>query len=88
MGLHILCAELTVEFLAFSKSVGNDLSTPRPELGFDGLKPGDRWCLCVERWVEALGAGVAPPVVLAATHVSVLEFANLEDLNAHAADSS
>lgn len=83
-GLHILCAEMTEAFLAFSKSVGNDLSTPHPAFGFDGLKPGDRWCLCVGRWVEALEAGFAPPVVLEATHVSALEFADLADLEAHA----
>lgn len=86
MGLHILCAEITSEFLEFSKSVGNDLSTPHPEFGFDGLKPGDRWCLCVNRWVEAMEAGMAPPVVLEATHVSALEFADLADLKTHAVE--
>jgi len=84
MGLHILCAEMTAEFLEFSKAAGNDLSTPHPEMGFDGLKPGDRWCLCVQRWVEAFEAGAAPSVVLEATHVSSLEFADLDDLKAHA----
>ena len=86
-GLHILCAEMTAEFLEFSKSRGNDLSTPVPSFNFDGLKPGDRWCLCVTRWTEALEAGMAPPVVLEATHVSALEFADLDDLKAHAVES-
>ena len=86
MGLHILCAEMTEEFLTFSKEAGNDLSTPHPEFGFDGLKPGDRWCLCVMRWAEALEAGKAPPVVLEATHVSSLEFVDLDDLKAHAVE--
>jgi uncharacterized protein (DUF2237 family) len=83
-GLHIVCAQMTEEFLAFTRSRGNDLSTPRPEWGFPGLKPGDRWCLCVERWREALQFGVAPPVVLEATHLSTLEFVELEDLERHA----
>ena len=86
-GLHILCAEMTAEFLEFSKSRGNDLSTPVPSFNFDGLKPGARWCLCVTRWTEALEAGMAPPVVLEATHVSALEFADLDDLKAHAVES-
>lgn len=85
-GLHILCAEMTQEFLAFSKSAGNDLSTPMPQFQFEGLKPGDRWCLCVTRWAEALEAGAAPLVVLEATHVSSLEFVDLDDLKAHAAE--
>ncbi len=85
-GLHILCAEMTEEFLTFSKMAGNDLSTPMPEYHFPGLEPGDRWCLCVLRWKEALEAGMAPPVVLAATHVSTLEFVDLDDLKAHAVD--
>ena len=67
-GLHTVCAVMTAEFLAFSKSVGNDLSTPVPDYGFPGLKPGDRWCLCAPRWKEALDAGMAPKVVLEATH--------------------
>ena len=83
-GLHIVCAEMTAKFLAFTRSRGNDLSTPAPELGFPGLRPGDRWCLCVERWREAWEAGVAPPVVLEATHISALEFIMLEDLQRHA----
>jgi uncharacterized protein (DUF2237 family) len=85
-GLHLVCAEVTDEFLRFSLSRGNDLTTPVPAFGFPGLKAGDRWCLCVERWKEALQAGVAPPVILAATHVSALEFVELDDLRAHAAD--
>tara|TARA_B100000700_G_scaffold297217_1_gene361920 strand:+ start:1464 stop:1775 length:312 start_codon:yes stop_codon:yes gene_type:complete len=84
VGLHILCAEVTEEFLEYSNSVGNDLSTPAPEYQFDGLKPGDRWCLCVSRWVEAMEAGVAPPVILEATSVSALEFVDLDDLKKHA----
>lgn len=83
-GLHTLCAEMTDEFLTFSKSRGNDLSTPIEEYGFPGLKSGDCWCLCVLRWKEALLAGMAPRVVLEATHMSVLEFVDLEDLRSHA----
>jgi len=85
VGVHAICAVMTEEFLAFSASVGNDLSTPRPELGFAGLAPGDRWCLCAGRWQEALDAGVAPPVVLEATHALALEFSSRDDLRAHAA---
>jgi uncharacterized protein (DUF2237 family) len=85
IGVHGVCAVMTEEFLTFSSSVGNELSTPRPELGFAGLEPGDRWCLCAARWEEALAAGVAPPVVLEATHVLALEFSSLDDLEAHAA---
>jgi uncharacterized protein (DUF2237 family) len=73
--------------LAFSASRGNDLSTPTPHYGFPGLRPGDRWCLCVERWQEALEAGVAPPVILEATHISALEFVSLEQLQAHAVEA-
>ena len=83
-GLHIVCAEMTAEFLEFSRSRGNDLSTPGPEWGFPGLRPGDRWCLCVERWREALEAGMAPRVFLEATHISTLEFVTLDDLQRHA----
>jgi uncharacterized protein (DUF2237 family) len=83
-GLHTLCAIMTEEFLRFSTAVGNDLVTPIPEFGFPGLISGDRWCLCVTRWQEAFEAGCAPPVVLAATHISALEFVSLEDLRAHA----
>ncbi|MCC6492979.1 MAG: DUF2237 domain-containing protein [Pirellulales bacterium] len=85
-GLHIVCVEVTDEFLEFSKSRGNDLSTPQPMYHFPGLVAGDRWCLCVERWKEALDAGMAPAVVLAATHISALEFVDLEDLQAYAID--
>jgi uncharacterized protein len=83
-GLHLVCVRATAAFLEFSKSVGNDLSTPRPEYQFPGLRPGDRWCLCATRWTEAKAAGVAPPVVLEATHISMLEFATLEELREHA----
>lgn len=85
VGSHTVCVVLTAAFLAFSKSRGNDLSTPRPEWGFPGLKPGDRWCLCAPRFAEALEAGMAPRVVLGATHEKALEFVTLEDLRAHAA---
>lgn len=85
-GLHVVCAEMTEEFLQFSRSRGNDLTTPVPELAFPGLLPGDRWCLCVTRWQEALEAGCAPAVVLEATHVSALEFVTLEELRAHQVD--
>src|SRR5207249_943142 len=74
VGIHVVCARMTAEFLAFSRRRGNDLSTPVPEWGFPGLKPGDRWCLCASRWKEALKAGVAPPVHLKSTHISALEF--------------
>jgi uncharacterized protein len=83
-GRHTVCARMTAEFLAFSRARGNDLSTPRPEFGFPGLRPGDRWCLCAARWVEALAAGMAPKVVLASTHRSVLEIVPLEVLMTHA----
>lgn len=85
-GRHVVCAQMTRAFLAFSKARGNDLSTPAPAHGFAGLEPGDRWCLCAARWQEALQAGVAPPVVLAATHEAALEVVRLEDLFAHAVD--
>jgi uncharacterized protein (DUF2237 family) len=83
-GVHVVCAEMTAEFLEFSRSRGNDLLTPNPLYQFPGLKPGDRWCLCAARWKEAYDAGVAPAVVLEATHVSSLEFASLDELKAHA----
>jgi uncharacterized protein (DUF2237 family) len=83
-GFHAVCAVMTVEFLEFSRSVGNDLSTPQPQWMFAGLKPGDRWCVVAARWQEAFEAGVAPPVVLEATHAAALEFASLADLEAHA----
>lgn len=84
VGTHVVCARVTADFLAFSQAVGNDLSTPRPEWRFPGLRPGDRWCLCVRRWKEALTAGVAPPVILEATHASTLQFVDLETLQQHA----
>ena len=83
-GLHTVCAQVTEEFLAFSQARGNDLVTPNPALRFPGLVPGDRWCLCVLRWREALEAGVAPPVHLEATHISALEFVDLDVLQQHA----
>ena len=79
-GVHTVCAVMTEEFLAFSKAAGNDLSTPVPQYQFPGLKPGDKWCLCASRWQEAYDAGKAPQVVLEATHMSTVEFANIEDL--------
>jgi uncharacterized protein (DUF2237 family) len=79
-GVHVVCAQVTAEFLAFTQSQGNDLSTPVPDYDFPGLKPGDRWCLCAARWQEALEAGVAPPVVLAATHEAALKHIDLADL--------
>lgn len=85
-GAHVVCAELTEEFLAFTKSKGNDLSTPAPMFDFPGLKPGDRWCLCAARWKEALDAGVAPPVILSATHAVAVEYVSLDELKQHAAD--
>lgn len=81
---HTVCAQVTSEFLAFSLSQGNDLSTPRPEFNFPGLQAGDRWCLCVARWEEAFLVGVAPPVILAATHERALEVVELDELKAHA----
>jgi len=83
-GSHTVCAEMTEEFLAFSVSRGNDLSTPRPEYGFEGLKPGDHWCVCAPRWLEASEAGVAPPVILESTHEQCLESISLADLKYHA----
>lgn len=83
-GLHLVCVRVTAEFLAFSKQAGNDLTTPMPHYNFPGLRPGDRWCLCATRWTEAKEAGVAPKVVLEATHMSMLEFATLDELREHA----
>jgi uncharacterized protein (DUF2237 family) len=87
-GSHTVCAVMTAEFLAFSRSRGNDLSTPHPEWGFPGLKPGDRWCLCAPRWQEALAAGQAPRVALRATHAGALDYCELEDLKRLAVDLS
>ncbi|NMG58564.1 DUF2237 domain-containing protein [Geitlerinema sp. P-1104] len=86
-GSHTVCAQVTEEFLAYTKQRGNDLSTPVGAYQFPGLKPGDRWCLCASRWQEAISAGVAPPIVLAATHENVLETIPLEILQEYALDS-
>jgi len=82
-GSHTVCALMTDAFLAFSRSRGNDLSTPRPEYGFPGLRAGDRWCLCAPRWQEAFLAGTAPSVVLEATHAGALMYCELDDLRSH-----
>jgi len=87
VGVHAVCAVMTAEFLSFSASVGNDLSTPAPHFGFPGLVPGDQWCLCAPRWQEAFEAGMAPKVLLASCHLAALEFCSLEDLRAHAVDA-
>lgn len=87
-GQHLVCAVLTAEFLEFSQARGNDLSTPRPEFDFPGLKPGDRWCLCAARWEEARRAGCAPQVVLEATAIQALQILSLEQLRQHAAPAS
>ena len=84
-GSHTVCAQMTAEFLAFSKYLGNDLSTPRPEYGFAGLKPGDQWCLCASRFAQAHDEGCAPKVSLAATHQRALKIVSLEVLKANAA---
>jgi uncharacterized protein (DUF2237 family) len=86
LGRHVVCARVTEAFLAFSRAQGNDLSTPVPETGFPGLKPGDCWCLCAARWKEALDAGVAPKIRLASTEESALEVVTLEELSEHALD--
>lgn len=84
IGVHVVCVRVTAEFLAFSASRGNDLSTPSGDGSFPGLKPGDCWCLCAMRWQEAFDAGMAPQVRLESTHMRAIEFVNLEDLKAHA----
>ena len=84
IGSHTVCAVMTAAFLDFSQAAGNDLSTPHPEFGFSGLKPGDRWCLCAPRWQQALEAGQAPSVILEATHRGALDYCRLEDLKRHA----
>jgi uncharacterized protein (DUF2237 family) len=86
LGCHAVCAVMTAEFLAFSKERGNDLSTPRPEFGFEGLQPGDRWCLCAPRWREALEAGMAPAVVLEATGEAALQYVSRSILEEYAVD--
>ena len=83
-GVHVVCAQMTAEFLTFTKQQGNDLSTPIPAYDFPGLKPGDRWCLCASRWQEAKEAGVAPPVILDATHIRALEVVSLDELKQYA----
>ncbi len=87
-GTHVVCARMTQSFLEFSLSHGNDLITPRPQWRFPGLKAGDRWCLCVNRWHEAFLAGVAPPVVLESTHLQALQTVSLDDLKQHAVPQS
>lgn len=87
VGMHVVCAQMTDEFLQFSQERGNDLLTPVPEYNFPGLKAGDCWCLCATRWQEAADADMAPPVKLASTHISALEFVSVKDLQAHALDS-
>lgn len=88
VGQHTVCIVATQEFLAFSKAKGNDLSTPMPQYAFPGVKPGDRWCLCVLRWKEALAEGMAPGVVLEATHQEALMYVDLDDLLRHAVSNS
>ena len=83
-GMHTVCCRLTESFLTYSASQGNDLMTPMPQYGFPGLQPGDQWCVCATRWKEAFDAGVACPVVLESTHLSTLEYVDLDDLQAHA----
>ncbi|TMM59583.1 DUF2237 domain-containing protein [Maribacter algarum] len=85
-GTHVVCAEMTDEFLAFTKTKGNDLSTPKPEWRFPGLKAGDKWCLCILRWLEAEKAGKAPKINLKSTHEKALEYTSLEKLKAYALD--
>jgi len=85
--MHTVCAVMTAEFLRFSKKVGNDLSTPHPEYNFPGLQPGDRWCLCLPRWIEALEAGHAPQLALRATHISAIEHLSMEVLLQYAIDA-
>lgn len=86
IGMHVVCVRATTEFLEFSRFRGNDLSTPMPEFGFPGLKPGDQWCLCAARWQEALEAGAAPRVVLQSTHAAALRVVKLQDLKKYALD--
>lgn len=87
-GIHVVCVRVTREFLEFSRKHGNDLTTPVPAAGFPGLRPGNQWCLCAGRWKEALDAGVAPPVILSATHEEALAVVSLADLKRHAIDLS
>lgn len=85
-GAHVVCAQMTAAFLTFSREHGNDLSTPAPQFGFPGLRPGDRWCLCAERWKEALAAGCAPPVFLGSTHERMLDYVSFDELKGFALD--
>jgi len=85
-GAHVVCTQVTADFLAFLKKAGNDLVTPAPQYGFKGLKPGDQWCVCAASWKEALDEGVAAPIILSATHERALEYMSLEELQAHAID--
>ena len=87
-GAHVVCVQVTQAFLDFTGSKGNDLSTPLPAVGFPGLKPGDRWCVCAGRWKQALEAGLAPPVPLTGTHEAALDYVSLSDLKKHAIDLS
>jgi uncharacterized protein (DUF2237 family) len=87
LGTHVVCARVTDKFLTFTKAQGNDLMTPSPANAFPGLKPGDGWCRCASRWKEALDAGVAPPVILSATHEKALDGVSFQDLKDHAVDS-
>lgn len=88
VGVHSVCSQVTEEFLEFTRNRGNDLTTPHPSYGFPGLKPGDRWCLCVSRWKEALENGVAPPVILAATNESALKLVDLDSLLQYSLDTN
>jgi uncharacterized protein (DUF2237 family) len=88
IGRHTVCAVMTRAFLDYTRQQGNDLSTPHPEFNFPGLKPGDQWCLCAGRWQQALEAGVAPRIMLGATHIGALDVVDLKDLKAHALDLS
>lgn len=85
-GLHVICAEMTKDFLEFSATRGNDLRSAQSRFNFPGLKPGDRWCLCAARWLEARAAGLAPPVLLASTHLNALGVVTLQQLLEHALD--
>ena len=87
-GAHVVCVQVTQAFLDFTRSMGNDLSTPLPAVGFPGLKPGDRWCVCAGRWKQALEAGLAPPVMLTGTHEAALDYVSMSDLKKHAIDLS
>ena len=83
-GVHVVCAQMTEEFLSYTRSQGNDLSSPAPRYGFPGLKPGDRWCLCATRWLQAVKAGVAPPIILESTEAKALQYAPLSLLQSYA----